>query len=690
MNFVHTRLICSIYVLLLFLTLPTVAAVSTKIPERSRNMPIDTTLRKETISALIDKFGKGIEDRAGKGVSQVAIRWRKSDGSNKAFKQFCLEQFLSDPDDLNKLFSTFQVNLEALYGNLHRVSRRFDWNMQVESGRVAPVDPLFSNYNPFAHVSEDLFHTKIAFAALLNFRLYSLEEKNRQGLRWERQKWAETRLVEQFQSRIPAEVAQKRSEAYTAADTYINDYNIFMNRLLDEGGKSLFPKGLKLISHWGLRDELKAQYANRNGFPQQKMIEEVMKRIIHQEIPLAVINSADYDWNPFTNEVFQSGTSTKVQTTAEPDTRYRQILNIFRAEQLLDPYYPQSPSLMDRRFQLDREIPENEVETILKTVLRAPVLKKIARLIEERLNRPLEPFDIWYNGLKTQPALNEKELDKIVSERYPTVQAFQNDLPNILQKLGFTPQKADFLQKHIQVDPSRGAGHASGAMMRDDRAHLRTRIPPGGMNYKGFNIAIHELGHNVEQVFSLNEMDYYTLNGVPNTAFTEAFAFVFQHRDLEILGVNKPARPANDWRTLADMWSVFEISGVALTDMHIWRWLYLHPDASAGQLKAAVQRIAREIWNKYFAPVLGKKDSDLLAIYSHIVDSGMYTPDYPLGYLISFQIEQYLKQHELATEMERMCRLGRLSPQVWMQRAVGQKVSPRPLIEATERVIKKM
>ena len=43
-----------------------------------------------------------------------------------------------------------------------------------------------------------------------------------------------------------------------------------------------------------------------------------------------------------------------------------------------------------------------------------------------------------------------------------------------------------------------GAPH--GAAMRSDNAHLRTRVPESGMTYKGFNIAIHELGHNVEQV----------------------------------------------------------------------------------------------------------------------------------------------------------------------------------------------
>ena len=60
------------------------------------------------------------------------------------------------------------------------------------------------------------------------------------------------------------------------------------------------------------------------------------------------------------------------------------------------------------------------------------------------------------------------------------------------------------------------------------------------MNYKGFNIAVHEMGHNVEQTFSLNDIDHILLQGVPNTAFTEALAFVFQNHDLELLGLAKP------------------------------------------------------------------------------------------------------------------------------------------------------
>jgi hypothetical protein len=35
-----------------------------------------------------------------------------------------------------------------------------------------------------------------------------------------------------------------------------------MGKLLNQNGKTLFPEDMKLISHWGLRDELKSDYAD--------------------------------------------------------------------------------------------------------------------------------------------------------------------------------------------------------------------------------------------------------------------------------------------------------------------------------------------------------------------------------------------------------------------------------------------
>jgi hypothetical protein len=141
-------------------------------------------------------------------------------------------------------------------------------------------------------------------------------------------------------------------------------------------------------------------------------------------------------------------------------------------------------------------------------------------------------------------------------------------------------------------------------------------------------------------------------------------------------------------KALATYWSLCEIGAVGLVDMRVWHWMYDHPDATAEDLKHAVINIAQEIWNRYYAPLIGIDDVILLGIYSHMISGGLYLPDYSIGQIVMFQIENYIKKKNLGTEMERMCSLGRLSPDAWMMQAVGAPISTQPLITAAENAIK--
>ena len=174
--------------------------------------------------------------------------------------------------------------------------------------------------------------------------------------------------------------------------------------------------------------------------------------------------------------------------------------------------------------------------------------------------------------------MSEDELTKMTQKKYPDAQAFAKDMPRMLRYLGFPAHDAKYIAERIVVEPARGSGHAWGAQGRWEPARLRTRIGDKGMDYKGYNIAVHEFGHNVEQTLDLYDIDYYMLNGVPNTAFTEALAFIFQKRDLELLGFDYKL---DDNTTLDIFWGAYEIMGVALTDMYTWQWLYAHPEATA-------------------------------------------------------------------------------------------------------------
>ena len=122
---------------------------------------------------------------------------------------------------------------------------------------------------------------------------------------------------------------------------------------------------------------------------------------------------------------------------------------------MIDPYYPHAPSLIDRRFNLNREISEKEVEEFINFNYLCTHSKRYRPTHSRKIGqRPLEPFDIWYNGFKGKSDFNEELLDQKVGKIIPfDVESFQKDIPYILRKIGFSPQKSEFLAQHIAVDP---------------------------------------------------------------------------------------------------------------------------------------------------------------------------------------------------------------------------------------------
>lgn len=637
------------------------------------------------IMTLDAKFGATSGERIRAGIRQVGQRWRAEDGDAAAFTAFCAVNFVTGESELAAAFARIERVSEQLGGHFNELRRELTSPLDLDTGEITRLDRLLGDLDVSIHLTDDLFGTKVAFFALLNFPIHTLGERLARGASWDREAWARSRMMDQFADRVPADVKAEMVRAFTAADAYIADYNIRLDRLVTADGTRLFPEGLRLISHWGLRDELKTHYgAGAAELARQRMIARVMERIVRQEIPRVVIDNPKVEWCPETNAVRPLPGAKVTDRTAlaarEADVRYSRWLDNFRAVRRVDPFTPTAPTALARSFDEGRQIPEKEVEAMLRAVLGAGEVKGIASEIARRIHRPLEPFDIWYADFKPKAAVSEEDLDRITQARYPTAAAFQRDVPNILRKLGFAADKADWLAARIVVDASRGAGHAMGAVRREDSAHLRTRVGADGMKYKGYNIALHELGHTVEQTFSLASIDHWFLNGVPNTAFTEALAFTFQARDLEVLGVSADTSDAHRNEALGTLWAAYEIGGVALMDMKVWNWLYAHPDASPAQLREAVLAAAREVWNQYFEPVVGGKDCELLAIYSHTVTNPLYLSDYPLGHIIAFQIGARLSAGEFGREFERMATIGAVTPDLWMRTAVGVPISPEALI----------
>ena len=652
----------------------------------------DKTTKNEALNTLIKSLQQEADadqhPRIEKGVKQAAALWQPEDGSMDDFVALCMTYNAKNAKEREAIFTRMQDNFELLWGSFNKMSVGLKIPLHVDEGEILPIDLIFGGYSAGAHLSSDFFANKLAFITVLNFPHFSLAEKTVLAEKWSRLEWAYARMGDIFTSRVPAKLLQDYAQLSTNADAYISDYNIFMGNLRNDNNTPLFAEDLKLITHWGLRDELKSQYANKDGLEKQAIIYEVMKRIISQEIPLEVINKDEYLWNPATNNLQKDGST--MRYTFEPNTRYQHLLGLHEALRAIDEYSPSAPSYITRQFDESMEIPVDDVEDLFIELLSSPTLKDIGKIIEKRMGRKLQPWDIWYDGFKTRASLDMEKIDALLQEKYPDKAAFEADLPNILIKFGFPEDSAYSLASRVGVDPSRGAGHAWGAAMKGDKARLRTRIGENGMDYKGYNIAIHEFGHNVEQTISLYDVDYYMLNGVPNTSFTEALAFAFQARDLELLGMETENKETAHLAALDQLWSNYEIMGVSLVDIRVWQWLYANPGTDAEALKLAVNGIAKEVWNTYFAPVFGLKDEPILAVYSHMIDNPLYLSAYPIGQLIEFQFGQYIKDKDFSDEVYRAFRQGRVIPQYWMMGAVGEPISVKPMIESAQEAVKAM
>ena len=613
------------------------------------------------------------DERMERGVKQAAALWRPEDGTPEEFRAFVEQHYARTDQERDALFESLSRVMEKLNESADMLTVELLKPTQLtNAGEPTQVDWIMSGYSASAHMADDLFANKIAFITILNFPFYTLEEKNSLGTHWTRRQWAEARLGDVFTERVPAQVQATLSQALANAENYIADYNICMDRLRTEDGRQLFPDGMTLLSHWNLRDELKVDYQEQE---KQEMIYTVMLHIVRQDIPQQVINNPELIWYPYSNRV-EGGADTR-----EPDTRYQKILDTFHAMQQMDAYCPNRPTGIIRNFEGDIEIPAAEVERLFTDLLGSEQVGIVAALIRERLGRDLRPYDIWYDGFKARSGMNEESLSAQTRRLYPTPEAYQQHIPDMLRNIGFASDEAQDIARHIVVEPARGSGHAWPCVGRNEPTRLRTRIAADGMDYKGYNIAVHEMGHNVEEVISLYYMDYYMLHGIPNTGFTETSAFLFQHRDLQLLGYG---RQDMDMEAVYDaFWGMYEIMGVSLVDMRVWQWLYAHPKANAAELREATLHIAAEVWNAYFEPVLGEKDCVLLAIYSHMVNSPMYLPNYPIGHIVQFQLEEALAgttPAEWARLYQSWYRLGRLTPNIWMQQAVNGELSVQPVL----------
>ncbi|MFI0607166.1 MAG: hypothetical protein ACH37Z_04630 [Anaerolineae bacterium] len=631
------------------------------------------------IQAMVERHGDGERARIARGVRQVAERWLVVDGDAAAFRSFCVEHFVLEGDDLRRLVDRLETLNELVGGHLYEMQRRLRRWSDLVGDDLPQIDGLLATFNPAPDLADQLYRQKPAFVALLNLRRLSLAEMLAEGSSWTTDDWAQARLAKAPGARIPADLDERRRQVSHQASTFVDGFHVPVGRMVDAKGKAWFEPGRKLIAHWLIREQIKAGYAQEGGLDLQRALSWVMARHIDGSVPRDLLEgrAEDEAWDPQANTL--DGRAVADADQVGP-LRYEHLLAHLAVAREVDAYHPDHPTALDRAFNLHREIPESDVEAQLVALLEAPERDALTDLLRRRLGRDLEAFDIYFEDLL--PALPQEDLNARLRERFPDHRAFQDGLPALLRDLGFGAADADFLGTRIQVEIAKGAGHAMPPSLPEYKAWLRTNSLERELGWDGFDIAMHELGHNLEQLYGHHFVARPALRGVPNNACTEAFAFLYQGLGRQVLGLAAgPGDPDPfDLAAVQSALAACQIAGPALLELHAWRWMYQHPDAGPHELRAEVLRLAEELWSRYYARHYGADPYHILAAYQHMVGYPLYLPDYALGHVISHQIGSHLRGRDLATETRRICSIGNLTPAAWMRQAVGQDISVAPLM----------
>lgn len=646
--------------------------------------PIAADVLDASAQALEARHGATERERIRRGLAQVAARWTAADGDAAAFQDFCLARFVPRGPQLTLLVERLETLAELLGGHLYELHRRLRRWSDLVGEDLPAVDDLLATFNPAPDLADQLYRQRLAFVALLNLRRPSLAEMLAEGASWSTAEWAEARLAKAPGARIPAALDERLRQVYHQASSFVDRFHVPVDGLADAGGRRWFQPGRKLIAHWLIREQIKAGYAQEGGLALQRSLAWVMARHVRGEVPRALLDgsAAGAVWDPAQNLL--DGRLPDERQLNGPE-RYAHLLAHFALARELDAHHPEHPTALDRVFQLQREIPEEEVESLLIGLLEAPERAALTDLVRRRLGRPLEAFDIYFEDLL--PELPQAELNDCLRQRFPDLAAYQRGLPELLRQLGYEAQEADFLGARIRVEFAKGAGHAMPPSLTEYPAWLRTNSLETELGWDGYDTAMHELGHNLEQLYSFHRAPRPALRGVPNNACTEAFAFLYQNLGRQVLGLPSAGTAVGqaDLAAAQTALAACQIAGPALLELRTWRWLYRHPDADASALRAEVLRQAEELWEAHYAAHYGADPYHILAAYQHMVAYPLYLPDYALGHIISHQITAHLRGRDLAAETRRICSIGRLTPALWMQRAVGAPISVAPLMRDAAR-----
>ena len=132
------------------------------------------------VETLVRMHGEAARPRAERGVKQVAAFWRAEDGDAAALQRFVTSGFIANPAVLARTRDRLAEAFEAADGHLLEIARTCA-QARTSTRARAPHRRAARRADPGAHLTEDLFASKVAFPSLLNFPLDHARRSGREG-----------------------------------------------------------------------------------------------------------------------------------------------------------------------------------------------------------------------------------------------------------------------------------------------------------------------------------------------------------------------------------------------------------------------------------------------------------------------------------------------------------------------------
>ena len=253
-------------------------------------------------SELVARHGEAQRARASRGLKQVASFWRGSDGDAAAFEEFVRRNFAGDAAALDTMFARYEKLFEQLDGHMLEILLAFRTQTDLDLGPIQPLRRDLRRLRSGRPRHRRFLSEQAGLCGPAQLPAHHARRAPGAGRVTGRAASGPRRgSRDRFSRRVPAEVNLAVAEASARSEQYIAEYNIWMHHLLDDSGRRAFPAGMRLLSHWNLRDQIKAEYGAPDGLPRQRMIARVMEHIVRQTIPRAAVDNPVVDWNPFTN-----------------------------------------------------------------------------------------------------------------------------------------------------------------------------------------------------------------------------------------------------------------------------------------------------------------------------------------------------------------------------------------------------